>query len=111
MAVSNLVSNATKYTPDNGTVLVRYVAGSETVTISISDNGVGIPLADQEKLFTKFFRAGNVREQVTQGTGLGLYIVKLAVEQLGGNISVRSEEGKGTAFDIVLPYSSIGLSG
>lgn len=107
MAVSNLVSNATKYTPEDGTVLVRFVAGPEQITISVVDSGVGIPVADQDKLFTKFFRAQNVRKSATEGTGLGLYIVKLAVEKIGGTITLSSEEGKGTAFDIVLPYNSV----
>ncbi|MFT5036756.1 MAG: PAS domain S-box-containing protein, partial [Candidatus Azotimanducaceae bacterium] len=84
MAVSNLVSNATKYTPDEGTVSIEYVAGATTLTISVTDTGIGIPADDQEKLFTKFFRAENVREKVIGGTGLGLYIVKLAVLKLGG---------------------------
>lgn len=108
MAVSNLVSNATKYTSEGGRVVVQYVTGNENLTISIVDSGVGIPKGDIEKLFTKFFRAANVREQVTEGTGLGLYIVKLAVEKIGGTISVQSEEGIGTAFDIVLPRSARG---
>ncbi|MDC1205409.1 PAS domain-containing sensor histidine kinase [Candidatus Pacebacteria bacterium] len=108
MVVSNLVSNATKYTPESGEVILQYMAGSESITVSVIDTGVGIPLEDQEKLFTKFFRAQNVRKNVTEGTGLGLYIVKLAVLKLGGTISVRSKENEGTAFDVVLPYSSSG---
>jgi len=108
MAVSNLVSNATKYTPEEGTVTIQYSAGNETISISICDNGVGIPAQDIDKLFTKFFRAENVRQQVTEGTGLGLYIVKLAIESIGGTISVHSVEGEGTAFSIVLPRSAPG---
>lgn len=108
MAVSNLVSNATKYTPENGEVTVRYVSGTDTITISVTDTGVGIPTDEQEHLFNKFFRASNVQKQIPDGTGLGLYIVKLAIEKLGGKITMKSKENVGTAFDIVLPYSSSG---
>lgn len=108
MVVSNLVSNATKYTPEGGTIVVQYTGGSDTVSIRVADNGIGIPADQLDKLFTKFFRAKNVRAQVTEGTGLGLYIVKLAVDTLGGRIDVRSKEGEGTEFTIVLPYSGAG---
>ena len=108
MAVSNLLSNAIKYTPKGGNIVVQYTSGYDTITISVIDNGMGISLENQEKLFTKFFRTKNVRENAIEGTGLGLYIVKLAVEKLGGTVSVNSEEGTGTAFDIVLPYGGSG---
>lgn len=108
MIVNNLVSNATKYTPEGGTIRLQYTSGYDTLTVSVSDTGVGIPKQDQEKLFTKFFRAENVRKNVTSGTGLGLYIVKLAVEKLGGTIKVQSEVGQGTTFVVVLPHRSGG---
>ncbi len=108
MVVSNLVSNATKYTPEKGTVRLQYVGTAEGITITVSDTGMGIPLSDQEKLFTKFHRATNARETVMEGTGLGLYIVKLAVEKIGGSIGLQSEEGVGSVFTVVLPISNKG---
>jgi PAS domain S-box-containing protein len=106
MVISNLVSNATKYTPENGTVRVSYSVSNEGVHFEIVDTGVGIPADELEKLFTKFFRASNVRKQIIEGTGLGLYIVKLAVEKMSGQISVSSKENEGTAFVVTLPLSN-----
>lgn len=105
MVISNLTSNATKYTPENGTVRVQYTGSGDQVTFTVADSGVGIPIDDQEQLFSKFFRASNVRDAKVQGTGLGLYIVKLAVEKMGGTIAVQSVEGEGTVFTVVLPRS------
>ena len=103
MVISNLVSNAVKYTQEGGTIAVETAGNKRRITLTIEDNGVGIPKAEQEKLFTKLFRASNVRQNMPNGTGLGLYIVKRAVLLLGGDISVESEEGVGTTFTIVLP--------
>lgn len=103
MVITNLVSNAVKYTPEGGTVTVSYAGNEHWVTFSISDTGMGIPKNDQEQLFTKLFRAKNAREQVPEGTGLGLYVVKQAVEVMRGSISFKSQEGTGTTFEVVLP--------
>lgn len=102
MVISNLVSNAVKYTPDGGTVTVRYGGNQHRITFSISDTGMGIPKEDQEMIFTKLFRAGNAREQVPDGTGLGLYVVKQAVDVMKGKISFISAENEGTTFEVVL---------
>ena len=103
MVTSNLVSNAIKYTRKGGKLTVGFEVEEAAVTISVSDNGIGIPEVEQEKLFTKFFRASNARLKETEGTGLGLYIVARAVEILGGTISVTSAEDKGTTFTVTLP--------
>ena len=103
MVVSNLSSNAVKYTPEEGSVTLAYQTTQSQLIITVSDTGMGIPIAEQENLFGKFFRASNARESVTQGTGLGLYIVKKAVEHLGGDITFVSEANQGTTFTIKLP--------
>jgi len=78
--------------------------------ISIKDNGIGIPKKDQEKLFSKFFRAENVVRMQTEGSGLGLFIVKNIIEKHGGEIECKSEEGKGTEFIFNIPIDSVGNS-
>lgn len=103
MVISNLFSNAVKYTPNGGTVTVRYSGNNKRITFFIIDTGMGIPKDDQEMLFTKLFRAGNAREQVPDGTGLGLYVVKQAVEVMRGTVAFTSKENEGTTFEVVLP--------
>ena len=73
------------------------------MSFTITDTGSGIPAADQEMLFSKLFRASNARSLVTDGTGLGLYIVKEAIRILGGTISFTSKEGEGSTFVVTLP--------
>ena len=104
MVVSNLISNAVKYTPDGGTVKVSYQVDVSQLVISVADNGIGVPLEDQERLFTRFFRANNARDAVIKGTGLGLYIAKKSLDILGGEISFTSTPGQGTIFTITLPH-------
>jgi signal transduction histidine kinase len=102
--MENLVSNAIKYTPRGGEVKVRFSPrGPEGVRISVRDTGIGIPAGEQNKLFQEFFRASNAKRVTTQGTGLGLALVKRAVGRHHGLISVESEEGKGTAVTVDLP--------
>jgi len=103
MIVSNIFSNAVKYTGDGGAVQMYADIVGDKVTVRITDTGMGIPEDDQKFIFTKLFRAGNARAQVAGGTGLGLYIVKEAVRILGGTISFESKQGVGTTFIVVLP--------
>ncbi len=97
--VMNLVSNAIKFSQDNGTIEIRTgVEENGSVFLSVKDTGLGIPEEDQEHLFERFFRAGNVVN--IQGTGLGLHIVSKYVELMNGNIECRSKVGEGTEFII-----------
>ncbi|QQS39465.1 PAS domain S-box protein [Candidatus Woesebacteria bacterium] len=102
-AYSNLISNAIKYSHEGGVIQVKLgISGNEFIS-EISDNGLGIPQGDYDKVFSKFFRASNVVSVVTEGTGLGLYLVKSIVEVSGGKIWFKSCEGEGTTFTFVLP--------
>jgi len=99
----NLVSNAIKYTPADGTVTIKIHTHLHDVLFTIHDTGIGIPKLAQEKIFSKFFRAQNVIRQETTGTGLGLYVVKGLVHTLNGKVWFKSEENKGTTFYVSLP--------
>jgi PAS domain S-box-containing protein len=101
--LSNLVSNAIKYTPEGGKVSLQTKNRRYDVLFSVADSGVGIPKHAQDQIFTKFFRAQNVVRQETSGTGLGLYLVKGIVDALDGKIWFESQEGKGTVFYVCLP--------
>ena len=105
MVVQNLLSNAVKYTPNKGKIRISLSVISEkkVLLLKISDTGYGIPRNQQSKIFSKLFRADNVREKDTEGTGLGLYIVKAIVDNSGGKVWFESEENKGTAFFVELP--------
>ena len=98
--MSNLVSNAVKYSPSGSTVTVTLEKHGEGALFRVSDSGIGIPKAEQENLFREFFRASNARSMTEAGTGLGLSIVKSVVDQIGGSIDVRSGEGSGTTITV-----------
>lgn len=100
--LSNLVSNAIKYTPEQGKVDITIQNRRYDMLFTVSDTGIGIPKYSQEQIFTKFFRAHNVVKQETSGTGLGLYLVKGLVDALGGKIWFESGERKGTKFYVSL---------
>jgi len=100
-AITNLVSNAAKYSKPGGTVDVLLDCQSDTLTIRVADQGIGIPQKDQARLFEGFHRASNVG--LIPGTGLGLLIARLAIERHGGTITFESEEGAGSTFTITLP--------
>jgi len=103
IVIQNLISNAVKYTSDSGTVSVILKESFDNKAIIVSDTGIGIPESERDKVFTKMFRAENVRRiSESQGTGLGLYLVKSMIEALGGSISFVSEENKGSTFTIEL---------
>ena len=106
-AVLNLVSNAIKYTPDNGTISIAVAQYGRSVRWSVTDTGVGIPKASQHRLFEKFYRADNASDVATEGTGLGLHLVRLIIRRFGGEISYRSEEGHGTTFAFELPVATV----
>ena len=105
LALQNLLENAIKYTPRYGKIVITVKkVGQEKLIVSVKDSGVGIPKKEQEKIFSKFFRASNVVLMETEGTGLGLFIVKNIVEKHGGTITLESEENKGTEAIIALPF-------
>jgi len=103
--VTNLLTNAVKYTPDPaGSVYVEIETTDDALEISVRDEGIGIPDDAQPKLFNVFFRAENA--EIFNGTGLGLVIVKHAVELLQGTIQINSKLGQGTEFSIIIPIGS-----
>lgn len=103
--VQNLLSNAIKYNVSGGRVLVTTMLAANNIRISISDDGIGIPQEDQDRVFTKFYRAANAVRSDTTGSGLGLFLVKSYVEEWGGTVRFRTLEGKGTTFYLELPVN------
>lgn len=103
MMVQNLISNSVKYTPEGGRITLSLVFADEKLLIAVTDDGRGIPKEEFPNIFKKFFRASNVEQQYSRGTGLGLYIVKRMLDQINGTISFTSELGKGTTFSISIP--------
>jgi signal transduction histidine kinase len=101
--LNNLVGNAIKYTPRRGMIDVTVLNQRDQVQFSISDTGFGIPEQSQDKIFSKFFRAKNVIQKETSGTGLGLYVVKGLVLILHGKIWFKSAEHTGSTFFVSIP--------
>jgi two-component system sensor histidine kinase VicK len=111
MVMQNILSNAVKYTPNSGKIdFTITLADKKNILLKISDTGYGIPKNQQAQIFTKLFRADNVRDKDTDGTGLGLYIVKSIVGNSGGRIWFKSEggiENTGTTFFVSLPLDGV----
>lgn len=101
--IENLLTNAIKYTPMEGDVSLNVDKNENGIMIKVSDTGYGIPDDQKHKIFSKLFRADNVKSKDTDGTGLGLYLVKSIVDYIGGKIWFESQEDKGTTFYILLP--------
>jgi two-component system, sensor histidine kinase and response regulator len=101
--LGNLISNAVKFTPDGGKVEVRVGTDTDKAVLEVADTGVGIPAADRDRIFDRFFRSAIATRQVIPGTGLGLTIAKNIVAAHNGVITVDSEEGRGSTFRIRLP--------
>jgi two-component system phosphate regulon sensor histidine kinase PhoR len=104
-AIENLVSNGLRYSHEGGTVTVTVRTKKDSLEIKVADTGIGIPQVDQEKIFSKFFRASNAVRSFTDGSGLGLSVVKSYVEENGGAVSFESQENVGTTFIITLPIA------
>ena len=104
--LDNLISNALKFTPEGGSVEVSTKLNGDHVSVEVSDTGIGIPVADQPRLFERFFRSSVAEDQAIPGTGLGLAIVKAIVEAHKGEIKIDSKEGRGTTFRVDLPLTA-----
>jgi two-component system phosphate regulon sensor histidine kinase PhoR len=100
--LDNLVDNAIKYTPA-GRITARWRATPKEVVVEVEDTGLGIPHADQPRVFERFYRVDKARSREMGGTGLGLAIVKHLVQAMRGTVSVTSELGKGSKFVVTLP--------
>jgi len=105
--LQNLLDNAVQYTPPGGEITVRADVTGDQVRIAVSDTGIGIPSAEQERIFERFFRVDAARSREVGGTGLGLAIAKHLVEANGGRIQVESELGQGSTFNVYLPITPL----
>jgi signal transduction histidine kinase len=103
--VDNLISNAIKYSPAGTTVGVRLSVDGESALLAVTDAGMGIAVADRERIFEKFFRASEAAA-ATGGTGLGLAVAREIVQSHGGDIVVESELGSGSRFAVTLPVTT-----
>lgn len=101
----NLLSNAMKYSPAGAEIFCTTELAGDHLTLTVRDHGIGIPAAEQKHVFERFFRAKNAA--TTQGTGLGLNIVKRYLDLMGGTIGFSSEEGRGTTFTVTLPAKGV----
>jgi PAS domain S-box-containing protein len=97
----NLVGNAIKYSKADGEVIIKITETKDAIRLKVKDNGIGIPKAEQVHVFDRFYRSSN--SVATDGTGLGLYIVKKNIDVLGGTINFESEENQGTIFSVTIP--------
>ena len=102
--IDNIMNNAIKYSPDGGTITVHLMETHNNIVLGITDEGLGIPKKDLDKVFERFYRVDKARARKQGGTGLGLAISKEVMKAHGGSIWVESTEGKGSTFYISLPY-------
>ena len=104
--MTNLIENAAKYSEENSTIKIVVTTVKENVSIKVIDNGIGISPEHFEQIFTKFSRIDNPLTRKVQGSGLGLYITKTLIENMGGSINVSSNNGE-TVFEILMPIKSV----
>jgi len=104
LVLTNLINNAIKYSAENSTIDMEVTIKEDQLNISVHDQGMGIPYKEQKHIFNRYFRAENAL--LNQGTGIGLNIVKSHMENLGGTVSFKSEENKGSTFTISLPITN-----
>jgi two-component system phosphate regulon sensor histidine kinase PhoR len=103
--VQELLDNAVRYSSIGGRISITTTQAESEIVISIADTGIGIPQADQNRIFERFYRTDPARSRESGGTGLGLSIAKHLIEAHGGRIKVESEVGKGSTFAIILPIA------
>jgi signal transduction histidine kinase len=98
----NLLDNAIKYSPNGGQILLTVTGPANGVRIAVADSGLGIPSAEQQRIFEKFYRLDTQLSRAGGGTGLGLYITRELVRRMGGTIALQSEPGVGSTFTVDL---------
>jgi Signal transduction histidine kinase len=103
--VTNLASNALRYTDEGGTIIIWSEVEGRNLAIKVSDTGIGIPQESINHVFDRFYRVDKARARAAGGAGLGLSIVKAVVESHKGNISVTSEVGRGSTFKVTIPLA------
>jgi signal transduction histidine kinase len=104
----NLIDNAIKYSKKGGKIIIGVEEDGNDVVVRVVDAGIGIPEDERDKIFSKFFRSSNAREVKTEGSGLGLYIARVIIENHKGSITFESESGRGTTFFVRLPKEKVG---
>lgn len=110
LLIRNLLDNAIRYTPDGGDVTVEVERDADQAIVRVTDDGIGIPLNAQGRVFERFYRVDEARSRDQGGTGLGLAIVKHVADLYGGRVELRSEFGEGSTFTVYLPRSESALS-
>jgi two-component system sensor histidine kinase SenX3 len=106
-AIANLLDNAVKYSESGSRVCLAMAVEDRNVVLTVTDQGIGIPSRDLERIFERFYRVDQARSRATGGTGLGLAIVRHVVQAHGGDVTVESVEGQGSTFRLVLPLEGI----
>jgi signal transduction histidine kinase len=105
--IMNFTDNAIYYTPKGGHINVKLEDKDESIELTVTDDGMGVPKSEQPHLFTKFYRAGNAQKARPDGTGLGLFMAKKVIVAQGGSLIFRSEEGKGSTFGFSFPKAKL----
>lgn len=103
--IKNLVENAVQYSTDEGSIIVEFVVKKNELLLLVEDNGIGIPLEDQNRIFERFYRVDKARTRYSGGTGLGLAIVQNYTELLGGTVTLESYPGVGSSFTLRIPLN------
>lgn len=106
MAITVMIDNAITYTKDDGKIEMKLLVHDNIARFEVKDTGVGIPQAEQHRIFKRFFRASNAAIMQPNAFGLGLFVAKNFAEQHGGKIGFESKEGEGSTFWLEMPYSA-----
>jgi signal transduction histidine kinase len=104
--LTNLLTNAIKYSPQAGTVIIRVTAAQDAAMVSVQDFGIGIEKEHLNYIFDRFYRVSDPEEKTYPGLGIGLYIAHEIIKRHGGTLIVESEKGQGSVFSFTLPYKS-----